>query len=114
MTSPRHGTIVQKVLLHVTLLGWRLFKNAVGSAWHGIVTEEGMVSDNKGNWKVIELHRAHKITYGLRKGSSDLPGWRTVKITPDMVGERIAQFCAVECRGGGRSWRTSLYCRYRL
>ena len=96
----RHGPLVQQVLIHATQIGWRLFKNAVGSAWHGIVTEEHMVSDKKGDQKVIELWKAHLFTYGLRTGSSDLVGWRTFKITEAMVGKRVAQFCAVECKTG--------------
>lgn len=94
----RHGSIVQKVLMHVSQLGWRMFKNAVGSAWHGQVTEEYMISDKKGPQKVIELWRAHRITYGLRRGSSDLVGWRTRRIKQEDVGKKIAQFSVVECK----------------
>lgn len=41
--------------------------------------------------------------YGLRPGSSDLIGWRSVVITPEMVGKKIAIFAAVETKkpGGG-------------
>ena len=35
--------------------------------------------------------------------SSDLIGWRCVTITPDMVGQRIAQFASIECKAPG--WR---------
>ena len=38
------------------------------------------------------------IRYGLMTGSADLIGWRTVVITPDMVGTRIAQFVSVEVK----------------
>jgi hypothetical protein len=38
------------------------------------------------------------IRYGLITGSGDLIGWRTVTITPDMVGTRIAQFVSVEVK----------------
>lgn len=33
---------------------------------------------------------------GLCVGSGDLIGWRTVEITPDMVGKKIAQFVSLE------------------
>ena len=35
---------------------------------------------------------------GLCEGSSDLIGWVSREITPDMVGKRIAQFLAVETK----------------
>ena len=38
------------------------------------------------------------IKYGLGKGSSDLIGWTTVEITPDMVGQKVAVFTAVEIK----------------
>jgi hypothetical protein len=38
------------------------------------------------------------VRYGLQPGSSDLIGWRTVTITPDMVGQRIAVFTSIEVK----------------
>ena len=38
------------------------------------------------------------IQFGLAKGSSDLIGFKTVKITPDMVGQEIAQFVSLEIK----------------
>lgn len=38
------------------------------------------------------------IRFGLTKGSSDLVGWTRVKITPDMVGQKVAIFTAIECK----------------
>ena len=42
------------------------------------------------NWSVVK--------YGLATGSADLIGWRTVTITPDMVGKTVAVFLSVECK----------------
>lgn len=39
-----------------------------------------------------------RVQYGLCPGSADLVGWRTVVITPDMVGTGIAQFVAIEIK----------------
>jgi len=36
--------------------------------------------------------------FGLCEGSSDLIGWRSITITEDMVGQRIAQFVAIEVK----------------
>lgn len=64
-------------LLEASRRGWRLFRNQVG---------------------IYHLADGRSLSSGLCKGSSDLIGWRSVTITPDMVGQRIAQFIAVETK----------------
>ena len=39
-----------------------------------------------------------RVVYGLAPGSSDLVGWRIVTVTPDMVGQPLAQFLALEVK----------------
>ena len=39
-----------------------------------------------------------RIQFGLCPGSSDLIGWRTVTVTPDMVGRQLAVFVAIEVK----------------
>lgn len=38
------------------------------------------------------------VTFGLARGSADLIGWRTVVVTPEMVGQRIAVFTSIEVK----------------
>lgn len=38
------------------------------------------------------------VTFGLARGSADLIGWRTLVITPDMVGQRVAVFTSLEIK----------------
>jgi len=38
------------------------------------------------------------VQFGLCKGSADLIGWRTVVVTPEMVGQRIAVFTSIEVK----------------
>ena len=38
------------------------------------------------------------MRYGLQPGSSDLIGWRTITITPQMVGQRVAVFASIEVK----------------
>jgi hypothetical protein len=38
------------------------------------------------------------VTFGLARGSADLIGWRTLVITPEMVGQRIAVFTSLEIK----------------
>ena len=38
------------------------------------------------------------VTFGLARGSADLIGWRTITITPDMVGQQLAVFTSIEVK----------------
>ena len=38
------------------------------------------------------------VQFGLAKGSADLVGWKTVTITPDMVGQEVAVFTSLEIK----------------
>jgi hypothetical protein len=38
------------------------------------------------------------VQFGLCKGSADLIGWRTVTITPEMVGQQVAVFTSIEVK----------------
>ena len=38
------------------------------------------------------------VQFGLARGSADLIGWRTVTVTPEMVGQRIAIFTSIEVK----------------
>lgn len=38
------------------------------------------------------------VTFGLARGSADLIGWRTMVITRDMVGQRVAVFTSLEIK----------------
>lgn len=69
----------------------RLFRNNVGTGWTGKTTRlpDGVLIKN-----------ARPLRAGLVRGSSDLVGWTIREITPEMVGERIAVFTAVEVKTG--------------
>lgn len=68
----------------------RLFRNNTGTGWQGtrMPSPAGLVI----------LKDARPLNAGLCVGSSDLIGWTTVKITPDMVGLEVAIFTAVEVK----------------
>lgn len=55
----------------------RMFRNNVGR-----------YKDGHGNY----------VTYGLGPGTSDLVGWESVLITPDLVGKIVPIFTAIECK----------------
>lgn len=71
-------TILQRIRLAIASIpGLRLFRNNVGA-----------LKDQQGRF----------VQFGLHPGSADLIGWRTVTITPDMVGKQIAVFVSVEVK----------------
>lgn len=61
----------------------RYFRNNVGVARY---------TDEKGHKRVVR--------YGLANGSSDVIGWTTVRVTPEMVGRDVAIFTAIELKRG--------------
>jgi hypothetical protein len=38
------------------------------------------------------------VQFGLAKGSADLVGWKTIEVTPDMIGARLAVFTSLEIK----------------
>ncbi len=72
-------TLQQQIRLAVgTRPDARLFRNQVGS--------------------LPDPRTGRLVTFGLARGSADLIGWRTVVVTPDMVGTRLAVFCSIEIK----------------
>ncbi len=68
----------RRLLLRVSERGLRMFRNNVG-----------MLKDRFGNW----------IKYGVcNPGGSDYIGWKSVVITPEMVGCKVAIFAAMEVK----------------
>ena len=76
---------------HYDEQGWRLNRNNVGVLLDktGRPVRYGLANDSE------QLNRVYK--------SGDLIGWRPVLITPDMVGDVIAQFVSIEVKKHG--WR---------
>ena len=71
-------TILQRIRLEASKIpGLKLFRQNVGA-----------LKDQQGRF----------VQFGLHPGSADLIGWRTVTITPDMIGKQIAVFASVEVK----------------
>lgn len=74
----KESAIQQLVRLTASQAGAVLFRNNQGSH-----------QDDQGRW----------IKYGVcNPGGSDLIGWTSIQITPDMVGKTVAVFTAVEVK----------------
>ena len=67
-----------------------MFRNNVAVSWVGDVTE---LKDGS-----VLIRNARRLHAGLCEGSSDLIGWRSLIITPEMVCERVAVFAALEVK----------------
>lgn len=70
----------------------RMFRNNVGTAWAGVISHKTP--------STITLRDPRPLHAGLCVGSSDLIGWTSVEITPDMVGTTVAVFTAIEVKTG--------------
>lgn len=76
-----------------------LFRNNVGQGWAGkAYIHRGAPFRAEIRGGDVIVRQARPLQSGLCVGSSDLIGWRTITITPDMVGQTIAQFVASEVK----------------
>jgi hypothetical protein len=78
-SSPSEHEIQQRIRLACGRGPVRLWRNNTGA----LVDQQGRF-----------------VRFGLCKGSSDLIGLRSLEITPELVGQRLAQFVALEIKTG--------------
>ena len=76
-SSPSEHEIQQRIRLACGRGTVRLWRNNTGA----LVDQQGRF-----------------VRFGLCKGSSDLIGLRSLHVTPEMVGQRLAQFVALEVK----------------
>lgn len=82
---------MRRIMLELgTIAGMVTFRQNTGQAWVGDV--------EKGRGGAVIIHNPRPLQAGLVKGSSDLIGWRSLEVTPAMVGKRVAVFVAVEVK----------------
>lgn len=62
------------------------------------VALSGLVVTFRNHVGVIKDENGVVHRFGLCKGSSDLVGWKTIVITPDMIGRDVAVFLAIEVK----------------
>jgi len=78
--------------------GVRIFRNNVGTAYAGAAVtfnQRGTVQVEHGDVLVKQARIFHA---GLCKGSSDLIGFRSITVTPEMVGKTVAVFTGAEIK----------------
>lgn len=88
--------LLNQILLSISKTKCRLFRNNTGKGWTG--SKKSFKTIN--GVQVLIIENPRPLNAGLFKGSSDLIGWTTVQITPEMVGSEIAIFTAIEAKTG--------------
>ena len=74
----KESGIVKNIMLAVSAIGARVFRNNIGIAKYANGT---------------------MVRYGIcNPGGSDLIGYHTIAITPDMIGKKVAVFLAIEVK----------------
>jgi len=92
--------LLNKIQLYVTSIGSRLFRNNVALSVSGRVIAVRSRETHTLQPGDFIVRKGRLIKSGLATGSSDLIGWKTVTITPDLVGCKLAVFTAVEGKTG--------------
>lgn len=85
----READFMRRCMKRASDLGARLFRLNVGLAWTGDV-----IKNPDGS---ITLRNPRPFKSGV-PGMSDLIGWTPIEITPDMVGQTVAVYTAVETK----------------
>lgn len=99
MSSQSETSLGKKIMLALgSIKGVRIFRNNSGFAWIGqsiVIRKKQEVIVNPGD---VVIRQARAFHAGLCKGSSDFIGFKSIEITPEMAGKRIAVFMAAEIK----------------
>lgn len=63
-----------------------------------LACSKGNVRLFRNNTGTLRDQKGRPVQFGLCKGSADLIGWRSITITPEMVGQTIAVFTSIEVK----------------
>ena len=63
-----------------------------------LAISHGDIKVFRNNTGTLKDANGRPVQFGLCKGSADLIGWRTVTVTPDMVGTQVAVFLSIEVK----------------
>jgi hypothetical protein len=63
-----------------------------------LTCSRGPVRLYRNNTGTLRDQHGRPVSFGLCKGSADLIGWRTVTVTPEMVGQQVAVFTSIEVK----------------
>lgn len=95
------GALLKKFMLEYSKIGSRLFRANSGRAWTGKSVGPFKESKKVDVYPGDILIRKARPFHGMQAGTSDLIGWTTIQITPDMIGQSAAIFTAAELKTAG-------------
>lgn len=91
--------LMRRLQIAASRLGARLFRQQVGMAWVGkIIKTPGVYTLGPND---VLIRNARPFHAGV-EGMSDLGGWVSVEITPDMVGSTLAVVAQAEVKENAR------------
>ncbi len=103
---------LNQLLKHCSRGAVRLFRNSNGVGWVGRSTRFNRAETVVVRPGDVLIRSARPLHAGLMAGSGDLIGWRSIEITPEMVGRKVAVLASLEAKEGTgrmsaeqRNWR---------
>jgi len=109
MEHKSESNIMRVIQLALSAAGVKIFRNNQAVSWVGAskkFTSKQTVNVQAGD---VLIQNARILHAGLCVGSSDLIGWKTTTITPEMVGTNIAVFVGCEVKNqSGRATKEQI------
>lgn len=99
----KESNILKIISVKLSQLKVSIFRNNVGTGWVGETFKIAKPTTLILNGKPVQVNpgdliikNPRPLRAGLHEGSSDLIGWKTVEITSEMVGKKVAIFVSIE------------------
>lgn len=99
----KESNILKLISVKLSQLKVSIFRNNVGTGWVGETFKIAKPTTLILNGKPIQvttgdliIKNPRTLRAGLHEGSSDLIGWKTVEITSEMIGKKVAIFVSIE------------------
>jgi len=109
MEHKSESNIMRVIQLALSTAGVKIFRNNNGQGWIGkskLFNSAQTVNVKAGD---VLIQAARPLHSGLCVGSSDLIGWKTITVTPEMVGTKIAVFIGCEVKNqSGRATKEQI------
>lgn len=102
------SSIQREIMLAASNAGMTIWRNNTGTAWQGnkMMLRDAIIILPSGQQiridRAVLLQNPRPVSFGLCPGSSDLIGIRPLVIGDEHLGQRIAQFVALEVKAKGK------------